>query len=89
MIAVNNKYHINFIEQLNQTFSHRVSLKAVDFLCNEHPEILALLLNLGTELGADIETTDCSEITAQVFAATSPNRNNKLNKNIQKVSRIH
>ncbi len=77
---------LNFIEQLNQTFTYYASMKAAEFLFKEHPEISSLILNLGTAPGSDLETNDCGGIAAEVFAATKPSSNNKLNKDIQKVS---
>jgi hypothetical protein len=77
---------LNFIEQLNQTFTYLASMKAAEFLFNEHLEISSLTLNLGTAPGSDLETSDCGGIAAEVFAATKPSSNNKLNKDIQKVS---
>jgi len=77
---------LNFIEQLNQTFTYLASMKAAEFLFNQHPEISSLTLNLGTASGSDLETNDCGGIAAEVFAATKPSSNNKLNKDIQKVS---
>lgn len=64
-------------------------MKAAEFLFSEHPEVSTLTLNLGIESGSDIETSDCCGIAAEVFAATNPNSNNKLNKDIQKVSRVN
>ncbi len=83
---LNSERDLNFIEQLNQTFTYLASMKAAEFLFNQHPEISTLTLNLGTASGSDIETNDCGGIAGEVFAATSPSSNNKLNKDIQKVS---
>jgi len=83
---LNSDRDLNFIEQLNQTFTYLASMKAAEFLFNKHPEISTLTLNLGTAPGSDLETNDCGGIAAEVFAATRPSSNNKLNKDIQKVS---
>ncbi len=83
---LNSNRDLNFIEQLNQTFTYLASMKAAEFLFNQHPEISSLTLNLGTASGSDIESSDCGGIAAEVFAATKPSSNNKLNKDIQKVS---
>jgi len=61
-------------------------MRAAEFIFNEHPQISSLTLNLGTAPGSDLETNDCGGIAAEVFAATKPSSNNKLNKDIQKVS---
>ena len=83
---LNSDRDLNFIEQLNQTFTYLASMKAAEFLFNEHPEISYLTLNLGTAAGSDLESSDCGGIAAEVFAATKPSSNNKLNKDIKKVS---
>lgn len=83
---LNSDRDLNFIEQLNQTFTYLASMKAAEFLFNNHPEISSLTLNLGTAPGSDLETTNCGGIAAEVFAATKPSSNNKLNKDIKKVS---
>jgi len=84
---LNSSRDLNFIEQLNQTFTYLASLKAAEFIFKEHPNISSLTLNLGTASGSDIETSDCGGIAAEVFAATHPNSNNKLKKDIEKVSK--
>lgn len=83
---LNSDRELKFIEQLNQTFTYLASMKAAEFLFNQHPEVSSLTLNLGTVSGSDIESSDCGGIAAEVFAATKPSSNNKLNKDIQKVS---
>ena len=83
---LNSERDLNFIEQLNQTFTYLASMKAAEFLFAEHPKISSITLNLGTASGSDLETNDCGGIAAEVFAATKPSSNNKLNKDIKKVS---
>jgi len=83
---LNSMRDLNFIEQLNQTFTYLASMKAAEFIFEKHPEISELTLNLGTAPGSDLETNDCGGIAAEVFAATKPSSNNKLNKDIKKVS---
>ena len=84
---LNSSRDLNFIEQLNQTYTYLASLKAAEFIFVRHPNISSLTLNLGTASGSDIETPDCGGIAAEVFAATHPNSNNKLKKDIEKVSK--
>ena len=83
---LNSERDLNFIEQLNQTFTYLASMKAAEFIFKRQPEISKLTLNLGTSPGSDLETNDCGGIAAEVFAATKPSSNNKLNKDIEKVS---
>jgi len=75
---------LNLIEQVNQTFTYLVSVRAVEFLFRAHPEIASYRLNLGTASGSDIVADDGS-VAAEVFAATKPSSNNKLRKDIAKV----
>ncbi len=68
---------LNFIEQLNQTFTYLASLDAVEKLIEHHPDKAPYKVNLGTVSGYDIESSDGSVI-AEVFAAVRPSNNNKL-----------
>lgn len=76
---------LNVIEQINQTFTYLASFKAVEILFKHYPEASEFVLNLGTASGTDIESSCCGGIAAEVFAATTPSSNNKLNKDIEKV----
>lgn len=78
---------LNFIEQVNQTFTYLVSLRAVHLLFDIHPDIDGFLLNLGTRAGSDIENLDRRVIAAEVFAAVKPSNNRKLSKDVHKVIR--
>lgn len=77
---------LNLIEQLNQTFTYLASLKAAEYLLNHHPDLKSLTLNLGTQSGWDIETTESGNLVAEVFASVHPGNNRKLEKDIQKVA---
>jgi hypothetical protein len=76
----------NLVEQISQTFTYLASFKAAEILFGWHPKLTELVLNLGTSSGTDIES-ECGGIAAEIFAATSPSSNGKLNKDIQKVSK--
>ena len=78
---------LNFIEQLNQSYTYLISLKAAAYLFAQFPALGSLNLNLGTTNGADIETGSGSSpsIVAETFAATHANSNRKLQKDIKKV----
>lgn len=82
---LNPERTLNLIEQVNQTFTYLASFKAVKILFNLHPDAGAFVLNLGTAAGTDIESASVGGIAAEVFAATRPSSNNKLNKDIEKV----
>ncbi|MFT7245967.1 MAG: hypothetical protein ACI82A_003338 [Candidatus Azotimanducaceae bacterium] len=77
---------LNFIEQVNQTFTYLASLSAAELLFQWHTEVTQLTLNLGTSSGSDIETLELGGIAVEIFSATSPSSNNKLNKDIKKVA---
>lgn len=76
---------LNFIEQLNQTFTYLVSIEAVKYLLKLHPESAPYTMNLGTQSGYDIISTS-GDIIAEVFSATSPTSNDKINKDCQKLN---
>ena len=78
---------LNFIEQVNQTFTALVSVRAVEYLFEHHPEAAPFRVNLGTAPGSDIESLDGS-VAAEVFAATHPGSNGKLKKDIAKVASV-
>lgn len=75
---------LNFIEQLNQTFTYIASARAVKMLLAQHPSGAPYRLNLGTTGGSDIESQD-GRIAAEVFAAVNTSNNRKLAKDIEKV----
>jgi hypothetical protein len=77
---------LNFVEQINQTFTYLASLEAARWLLEEHPECAPLVLNLGTLAGSDIESK-CGQFAAETFAATVPASNGKLTLDITKVRR--
>ena len=77
---------LNFIEQLNQTFTYLASLNGAEFLFLRHPKVKTLTLNLGTKSGWDIETTDDGGVIAEVSATVTPRNNSKLTKDMKKVA---
>ena len=76
---------LNLIEQLNQSFTYLVSLMGVAFLLERHPRAAPFTVNFGTSPGMDIVSNDGS-VAAEAFAATRPDSNNKLKKDLLKVS---
>jgi hypothetical protein len=85
---LDSKRSLNFIEQLNQTFTYLASFKAAKYLFEKHSGLDSLTLNLGTRSGTDIISTFDGGIAAEIFAAVNPDNNNKLQKDIDKVSSI-
>jgi len=78
---------LNLVEQINQTWTCLVSLKALPFLFARHPEAGGFKLNLGTAAGTDIESLLAGMVAAEVFAAVHPSNNRKLSKDLQKLAR--
>jgi hypothetical protein len=76
---------LNFIEQLNQTFTFIASLRAAAWIFAHHAEVGPVRLNLGTASGSDLESLD-GTLAAEAFAATTPSSNDKLRKDIAKVA---
>jgi len=78
---------LNLIEQLNQTWTYLVTLKALPFLFERHPAAGGFRLNLGPAGGTDIESLVPKVVAAEVFAAVHPSNNRKLAKDLQKLVR--
>jgi hypothetical protein len=76
---------LNIVEQLNQTFTILVSLRAVEKLIEFHPDADGFQLALGPLSGRDIESIRPGLVAAEVFSATRPSSNNKLNKEIERL----
>lgn len=77
---------LNVVEQLNQTFTILVSLRAVEKLIELHPEAGGFRLALGTSSGRDIESVEPELVAAEVFSATRPSSNDKLRKDIARLA---
>jgi len=73
---------LNVVEQLNQTFTILVTLRAVERLIVLHPEANGFRLALGTSSGRDIESVVPDLVAAEVFSATRPDSNQKLKKDL-------
>ncbi|HTV27355.1 MAG TPA: hypothetical protein VMF32_06210 [Xanthobacteraceae bacterium] len=78
---------LNLVEQINQTWTCLVSLKALPFLFERHPEAGGFRLNLGAAAGTDIESVTPGAVAAETFAAVNPSNNRKLVKDLQKLAR--
>ena len=78
---------LNFVEQINQTFTYLASFKASEILFKEYPGLNRLNLNLGTASGTDIESTEFGGIAAEVFSAVSIKSSDKLSEDRKKVSK--
>lgn len=76
---------LNVVEQLNQTFTILVTLRAVERLIELHPDAGGFRLALGTSSGRDIESVTPDLVAAEVFSATHPSSNQKLKKDIARL----
>ena len=77
---------LNLVEQLNQTFTILVSLRAVERLIEMHPGAGGFRLALTTSSGRDIESVVPELVAAEVFAVTHPRSNQKLKKDIERLT---
>jgi hypothetical protein len=77
---------LNVVEQLNQTFTILVTLRAVEQLIELHPDAGGFRLALGTSSGRDVESVAPDLVAAEVFSATHPNSNQKLKKDLARLS---
>lgn len=76
---------LNVIEQLNQTFTLLVTLRAIKWLVNLHPDAGGFRLAPGASSGRDIESVVPRLVAAEVFSATRPTSNQKLKKDIARL----
>ena len=77
---------LNIVKQLNQTFTILVTLRAIERLLELHPDADGFRLALGTSSGRDIESVAPDVVAAEVFSATRPTSNQKLKKDIERLS---
>ena len=77
---------LDFIEQLNQTFTYLVSLAAAEKLMEWFPDCGGLRLHLGATPGWDIESRRPGLIEAETFAAKAPTKNGKLGKDVERLA---
>jgi hypothetical protein len=77
---------LNVVEQLNQTFTILVTLRAVERLIDLHPDAGGFRLALGTSGGRDITSVVPALVAAEAFSATKPTSNKKLKNDIARLS---
>ncbi len=78
---------LNLIEQVNQTFTYVATIDALRYLFRKHSAASPFIVNLGTASGHDIASNDGS-VVAEVFAAVSPESNDKLKKDVCKLAAV-
>ena len=76
---------LNVVEQLNQTFTVLVTLRAVERLIELHPDAGGFRVALGTSSGRDIRSIVPDMVAAEVFSATHPSSNQKLKKDLARL----
>jgi len=77
---------LNLIEQVNQTWTCLVSLKALPFLFTRHPNVGGFELNLGTKGGTDILSVLPDAVAAEGFATVTRRNNEKLAKDLSRLA---
>jgi len=83
---LNSDRPLNLVEQLNQSFTYLASIAGARWLLERHPTHAPFVLNLGTASGSDIVSED-GQVAAETFAATDPDSNDKLRKDVAKVAK--
>lgn len=78
---------LNLIEQVNQTFTYLVALKATEWLLDRHPESGGFRLAPGAVMALPFDIMSVNEglVDAETFAATHPGSNGKLVKDLAKL----
>src|SRR5262249_29971134 len=79
---------LNFIEQVNQTFTFLVALRATEWLLSRHPDAQGFKLAPGASaaLPLDIMSVKPGLVGAETFAAVHPANNDKLRSDLRKLS---
>lgn len=78
----------NLVEQINQTFTYLVSMKAAEVIFLECKSVESIECNLGTSSGNDLIGRDKNGgilVAAEVFSAVKTKNNGKLRKDVLKV----
>jgi hypothetical protein len=75
---------LNFIEQLNQSFTYLASIKGTRWLFEHHGDKAPFVINLGTTRGFDIHSVDL-RVIAEAFAVTHPDSNQKIKKDVARL----
>lgn len=79
---------LNLIEQVNQTFTYLVAVKATDLLMQWHPEARGFRLAPGAHAPRgtlDVESLEPGLVGAETFAAVRPENNRKLANDLAKL----
>ena len=87
-IGIDPLYHtpLNLIEQVNQTYTLLVTAEALKYLFKHHSQAAPFIISPGPQSGTDIFSEDKLKVAVETFAAVDPNNNQKLKKDIIRVS---
>lgn len=79
---------LNVVEQINQTFSYLVALNAAKWLLETHPDAGGFSLAPGAHASQrlDIMSIVPDLVGAEAFAATHPQSNRKLDKDLKRLA---
>lgn len=79
---------LNFVEQLNQTWTYLAALAATRWLLAQHPEAEGFRLAPGARAAQDLDVMSVKEglVGAETFAAVHPDNNDKLNRDLEKLA---
>lgn len=80
---------LNLIEQVNQTFTYLVALRAVQLLLDWHPDAEGYRLAPGAHApkgSLDIESLVPGLVGTETFAAVHPDNNRKLDRDLGKLA---
>jgi len=79
---------LNAIEQINQTFTYLVALKATEWLLERHPEAGGFMVAPGADASQrlDIMSSEPDLVGAETFAAVDPRNNRKIHKDLAKLA---
>jgi hypothetical protein len=78
---------LNLIEQVNQTWTYTVALKATEHLMAKHRDAGGFTLAPGATASQELDIMSVKKglVGAETFAATSPGSNGKLQKDLKKL----
>ncbi len=76
---------LNFVEQLNQSYTYMTGLKAIEILLKEHPDAGGFKMFRATDSGLDIESVKENLVAVEMFAAVNTTNNDKLKKDVKKI----
>lgn len=79
---------LNVVEQINQTFSYLVALNAAKWLLEVHPDAGGFSLAPGAHASQrlDIMSIEPDLVGGEAFAATHPQSNRKLDKDLKRLA---